>query len=249
MSYPSFSSIERLENLYCHITEKVDGTNGLIYIGDKYEAYYPYELIRFGSRNRWITTEDDNCGFANFFSQYKAELDDIIDLIRLEKGEVEKGYSSQIYGEWFGKGIQRGYNLEAKFFMPFSEYFATKMIDAGIAHIKMPVTLYSGKFSVEILEGCMNKLKDEGSQVVPGYNRPEGVVVYFPKHNFRLKETFEGPKWKDAIPKAEHDKKPKEKTIRPECPSCGKHMYQDKKTMDFNCMNFHCPSSLTYKKE
>lgn len=240
MSYPSFPSIERLENLYCHITEKVDGTNGLIELYDS-----SIEGVLFGSRNRYISANDDNMGFVSFFKNYTNQLGTLTNYIEEEK----LIYPIRIYGEWFGKGIQRGYNLEAKFFMPFNEYLAIKMIDAGIPHIKMPVTLYSGKFSVEILEGCMNKLKDEGSQVVPGYNRPEGVVVYFPKHNFRLKETFEGPKWKDAIPKAEHDKKPKEKTIRPECPSCGKHMYQDKKTMDFNCMNFHCPSSLTYKKE
>ena len=238
MSYPSFPSIERIENLYCHITEKVDGTNGLIEIHESC-----CDGVKFGSRNRYITSEDDNNGFARFFENRISMLFSSTNYIE----EENLIYPIQIYGEWFGKGIQRGYGLEEKYFMPFSEYLATKLIDAGVPNIKMPVTLYSGKFSVGTLDGCMNKLKDEGSQVIPGYNRPEGVVVYFPKYNFRLKETFEGPKWKDAIPKTEHDKKPKEKSIRPKCPSCGKHMYQDKKTMDFNCMNFHCPQSLTYK--
>ena len=237
--YPSFASIERLENLYCHITEKIDGTNGLIEIS---------RFVCFGSRNRYINTQDDNSGFATFFSKYQKELEDIFIAIDNEKqGCIEAPLL--IYGEWFGKGIQRGYNLEAKFFMPFSEYFATKMIDAGIPHIEMPVTLYSGKFSIEALDGCMNKLKDEGSQVIPGYNRPEGVVIYFPTYNFRLKETFEGPKWKGAIPKAEHDKKPIADDI-PICETCGRKKYLNKKDKTtWQCMNYHCSNSPNHPKE
>ena len=33
-NYSSFPSIERLENIYCIISEKIDGTNGLIEINE-----------------------------------------------------------------------------------------------------------------------------------------------------------------------------------------------------------------------
>lgn len=240
MSYPSFPSIERLENLYCHITEKVDGTNGLIKIS---------RYVCFGSRNRYITPEDDNNGFAKFFSKYQKELFSVFNTIDKEYPPNGIDAPLNIYGEWFGKGIQRGYGLAEKHFMPFSEFLATKLIDAGVPNIKMPVTLYSGKFSIATLDGCMNKLKDEGSQVIPGYNRPEGVVIYFPTYNFRLKETFEGPKWKDAIPKPEHDKKPITEDT-PICETCGRKKYLNKKDKTtWQCMNYHCPSSPNHPKE
>ena len=244
MSYPSFPSIERLENLYCHITEKVDGTNGLIEIGIQTDLLL---TVNFGSQNRYISSHDDNMGFVNFFEQHTGDIFNIYDMIKEEKGDIT--LPLHIYGEWFGKGIQRGYGLADKHFMPFSEFLATKLIDAGVPNIKMPVTLHSGKFSIATLDGCMNKLKDEGSQVIPGYNRPEGVVIYFPTYNFRLKETFEGPKWKDAIPKPEHDKKPTTEDI-PICETCGRKKYLNKKDKTtWQCMNYHCPSSPNHPKE
>ena len=127
-NYSSFPSIERLENIYCIISEKIDGTNGLIEINET--------NVRFGSRNRYISFSDDNAGFANFFRHYEAKLEDVAkDAITKElelNGETltscNESYPLRIYGEWFGCGIQRGYGLKDKFFMPFSSFYGEKKV-------------------------------------------------------------------------------------------------------------------------
>lgn len=49
------------------VTEKIDGTNGQIYIGEDGE-------FLIGSRTRWITPEMDNHGFARWATDHKDEL-------------------------------------------------------------------------------------------------------------------------------------------------------------------------------
>ena len=73
-NYNSFPSIERLENIYCIITEKIDGTNGLIEIHKAGSGCSPEQctafpcsvkdcdkepIVKFGSRNRYITYQDE----------------------------------------------------------------------------------------------------------------------------------------------------------------------------------------------
>lgn len=249
MSYPSFPSIERLENLHCVITEKIDGTNGLIeYWIDSNPNHFPYCQVRFGSRNRYITTTDDNSGFANFFFSHKSRILEIIG--NLEEPPTQ---SIRIYGEWFGKGIQRGYGLDQKYFMPFSSFWAEKMIEAGIPNIKEPAILYTGKFIEAEVDHQMGILKFDGSHVVPGYRNPEGIVIYFSHYNFRLKQTFTGPKWQTDEPKPEHDKKPKKEVEDlGNCQTCGKRLYRNKRTGDVACMNYYCiesPNNPINKKE
>lgn len=200
-NYNSFPSIERLENIYCVISEKIDGTNGLIEINET--------NVRFGSRNRYISFSDDNAGFANFFRHYEARFEDVAkDIITKEPESSDESYPLRIYGEWFGCGIQRGYGLKDKFFMPFSFFYGEKLIEYQVPNVITPNIMYTGKFSMEVVNTCMQQLKLNGSGVVKDYKQPEGIVIFFPKYNFRLKETFNGAKWKDGSPKSEHDKKP-----------------------------------------
>ena len=49
------------------ITEKIDGTNAQIFISEE-------GIILAGSRTRWITTQDDNFGFAKWVEENKEEL-------------------------------------------------------------------------------------------------------------------------------------------------------------------------------
>ena len=58
--------------------------------------------IHFGSRTRWITAEDDNCGFARWGMEHREEL------LRLGEGRH--------FGEWWGAGIQRKYGVADKRF-------------------------------------------------------------------------------------------------------------------------------------
>ena len=153
--------------------------------------------------------------------------------------------------EWFVKGIQRGYGLDEKYFMPFSSFYAEHMIKAGIPNIMMPNIMYTGKFSSTVVADCMDRLSSGGfHNLITNYDYPEGIVIYFPKYNFRLKQTFEGSKWERNITKPEHDKKPKlQKEDFGQCYNCGKRLYTVKDGTNIpKCMNIHCKESPNYKE-
>jgi len=70
------------------VTEKIDGTNGIIYIPPD------SSFIKAGSRNQWLAPgRQDNLGFAAWVFQNREDL-----------MSLGPGYH---YGEWWGKGIQR----------------------------------------------------------------------------------------------------------------------------------------------
>src|SRR3990167_9351566 len=98
IEFRPFSKIARLSREIV-ITEKIDGTNGVIAIGDDGE-------FAVGSRSRWITPDADNFGFAKWAYTHEAEL-----------RELGAGFH---YGEWWGQGIQRGYGLKEKRFSLFN---------------------------------------------------------------------------------------------------------------------------------
>ena len=90
--FEKFDKIARLSR-NCIITEKIDGTNAQVFIGENGE-------FLTGSRNRWITPEDDNAGFARWALENKEKL------LQLGPGRH--------FGEWWGSGIQRRYGLDRK---------------------------------------------------------------------------------------------------------------------------------------
>ena len=92
MEFQEFQKIARLSRDIV-ITEKIDGTNGVIGIEDDGVT------MHVGSRSRWLTVENgDNFGFALWALTHKDEL------LTLGPGLH--------YGEWWGSGIQRGYGLQ-----------------------------------------------------------------------------------------------------------------------------------------
>ena len=64
--FKEFPKMARLSR-ECIITEKLDGTNAQIYIDDN-------GVIMAGSRNKWVTPEDDNYGFAKWVDDNKTAL-------------------------------------------------------------------------------------------------------------------------------------------------------------------------------
>ena len=96
--FHAFRKITRLHR-ECIATEKIDGTNGLVWVGDD-------GTVRAGSRSRWITPEADNFGFARWVAEHAEEL-----------RALGIGYH---YGEWWGAGIQRRYGLDHKRFSLFN---------------------------------------------------------------------------------------------------------------------------------
>lgn len=176
--FQGFGKIARLRRS-CLITEKIDGTNAQVVIARVLETAQEDPTIldftrtldgdllamRAGSRSRWITPEADNFGFAAWV---KASADDLWDL-----GE------GRHYGEWWGQGIQRRYGLDGKRFSLFNA--ARWGDDTGnerprCCHV-VPV-LYEGIFTTEAVDLALEGLRRDGSHAAPGFDRPEGVIVY-----------------------------------------------------------------------
>lgn len=66
MEFQAFPKMSRLTREVI-VTEKIDGTNACIFIGEAGE-------FLVGSRTRWITPEQDNHGFASWAYANRDEL-------------------------------------------------------------------------------------------------------------------------------------------------------------------------------
>ena len=181
MEFRSFSKIARLSREMI-ITEKIDGTNGIIAIGENGE-------FQVGSRNKWLTDElgnieSDNAGFAQWAIKNREELT-----------TLGVGFH---YGEWWGSGIQRGYDLpkgEKRFSLFNVSRWSDDSIRPSCCHV-VP-TLYVGEFSTEAVNDQIQVLRDFGSYAAPGFKRPEGVVIFHTAGGYLFKKTLE----KDEQPK------------------------------------------------
>jgi len=177
--FEEFPKIARLSRR-CVITEKIDGTNAQVFI---HEGAGPAD-IRAGSRNRWLTAEQDNFGFAKWVEEHAGEL-------------IELG-PGRHFGEWWGSGIQRKYGLGEKRFSLFNTArWGTER--PSCCHV-VPV-LYEGLFHDEAVEDALRKLAGFGSFAAPGFMDPEGVVIWHEAARVLFKKTLvkdEEPKGKKA---------------------------------------------------
>lgn len=188
IEFDPFPKIPRL-NREMIITEKIDGTNATVFIDDNGNQFY-------GSRNRWITPEDDNYGFARWAKAHAEEL-----------AELGPGWHR---GEWWGLGIQRKYGLLKKRFSLFnvskwhghdesqlvlgsdldSLPFCQKRQPAPACCHVVPI-LYIGPFSEVAIQMVLSDLRRYGSRAAPDFMAPEGIVVYFPRAGTCFKVTCE----------------------------------------------------------
>lgn len=170
------------------MSEKLDGTNSQIFITD-------WGDFLTGSRNRWITPEDDNFGFARWAQERKEEL------LKLGPGRH--------YGEFWGKGIQRGYGLQEKRLSLFNTIRwcrhdeerqiipsvnpkVVKMQDRLPACVGLVPVLAKGVFCTLLYELAFEDLRRRGSAAVPGFMQPEGIVVHHIAGNVSFKVTLDG---------------------------------------------------------
>jgi hypothetical protein len=179
--FESFQKIPRLSR-DCVITEKLDGTNACVYIGESGE-------FLVGSRSRWITPEDDNYGFARWAHEQKEEL------LKLGVGRH--------WGEWWGAGIQRRYGLSEKRFSLFNTH---RWGDAAVrpACCSVVPVLHQGPFTTFYVTDALMRLEKFGSVAAPGFMDPEGVVIYHAAAGVLFKKTIKGDeegKHADAHPK------------------------------------------------
>ena len=172
LEFKGFGKIPRL-NRDIVITEKIDGTNGAIVIGEGGE-------FQAQSRKRIITPEDDNHGFANWAY---ANRDALIETL----GE---GYH---YGEWWGSGINRKYGLkgEDKRFSLFNTYRWSNVDLSAIPQLGVVPILYNGMFIEYEIKDVLDALKFFGSMAAPGFMEPEGIVIFHEHANQLFKVTLE----------------------------------------------------------
>lgn len=142
------------------VTEKIDGTNACVVIEADFHVYAQ-------SRKRVITPGDDNYGFAAWVEENRETL--VVDL-----------GPGRHFGEWWGRGIQRGYRLDDRRFSLFNTFRWSREAEHAFETEDLYVvpTLYVGKFDTSVIRDCINVLVDCGSMAARGYFDPEGVIAY-----------------------------------------------------------------------
>jgi len=198
LEFQGFPKMARLSREII-ITEKIDGTNAQILItgdGD----------LMAGSRTKWITTENDNHGFAKWVEGNRDEL------LKLGPGRH--------FGEWWGSGINKGYGLKngEKRFSLFNvsrwalygtEPKRTVTADPRIEKFQevlpevcgLVPELYRGDFDTMKINEVLEWLKVDGSIASKGFMKPEGIIIFHVAGNVGFKKTIE----KDEIPKSENE--------------------------------------------
>lgn len=174
--FQPYPKIPRL-NRAVMVTEKIDGTNAQIDIGED-------GTLRAGSRSRWITPANDNFGFARWVEGNRNEL------LKLGPGRH--------FGEWWGQGIQRGYGLTEKRFSLFNvkRWLGSEDLPACCSVVPF---LFAGPFDSRLIADQIDELRTRGSRAAPGFMKPEGVIVWHVAAGQAFKVTCE----KDEASKGE----------------------------------------------
>lgn len=196
MEFTPFQKIGRLKRTM-FVTEKIDGTNAQIVIQEQQPlppTSAPPLLSWFdlpddktynmwaGSRNRFLSLENDNFGFARWVSYNWQEL------AKLGPG--------QHFGEWWGQGIQRGYGLTEKRFSLFNTDRWLINPNRPACCRVVPLIAISEDFSC--VDAALDRLRMHGSQAAPGFMSAEGVVVYHTGTRSYAKVTLNGDQAKGS---------------------------------------------------
>lgn len=209
LEFESWGKTPRWVNETMTITEKIDGTNACIVIlpydeshdivlgrGEALSIATLHEdstatLYTFATQSRkkfiWPGKQSDNAGFATWAWENAAEI--IGDL----------GYGKH-YGEWWGRGIQRGYEQDTKRFSLFNPWRYDAQGDRVFTVKEMGTVpiLCSGDAGDEKVHQMLDFLKEYGSVAAPGYMNPEGIIVSY-KLSQRSYKAFVND---DGIPKS-----------------------------------------------
>ena len=197
MEFQAWPKTPRL-NRQMVVTEKLDGTNAAVVIApaEGFAASDPdvIEIMEVAgvdhvvcaqSRKRFVTPQSDNFGFSRWVSENAPGL-------------VEALGPGTHFGEWWGQGIQRGYGLKEKRFSLFNtnrwEYNDPR--HEGVPGLGTVPVLFTGLFDSSIINDIVTYDLEE-SYAAPGFNNPEGVVVW---HD-AARQSFKVLKENDDIPK------------------------------------------------
>ena len=181
--FRAFEKIPRF-NREVILTEKIDGTNAQIVIfpaneigveglvpsdplavfQDTYGLAFKAGLcIAAGSRSRYVLPgKQDNFGFAGWV---QSNADALFDL-----------GVGQHFGEWYGQGIQRTYDLPERRFALFNAgRWTAENVPSCVSVVPI---VGQGMLTDGVIGRAVEKLREGGSAAVPGFMRPEGVIVF-----------------------------------------------------------------------
>ena len=161
------------------VTEKIDGTNAAIVVGDEGIGIFAQ------SRTRIITPEDDNYGFARWVADNSEELASLLG-------------PGRHFGEWWGQGIQRKYGLDHKRFSLFNTARYADLWVASDLPLDVVPVMYQGPFCEQEIKDALTQLADNGSWAAPGFPDPEGIIVFHSAAQTMFKVTLKG----DEAPKS-----------------------------------------------
>lgn len=179
--FKEFGKILHIGKLWMAITQKIHGSNAQIYI---YQGPNGELDLMCGSRNRWLSVDDDNFGFCNFVMEHKQDF-------------IEKLGVGRHFGEWTGPGINSGEGLTQKIFVLFNWHRWTgKQLPPRCVPVPL---LYRGAISLDKITETMDKLKQDGSMLVAGYMKPEGAVIEIDGQFYKNVFDNEEVKWKEKV--------------------------------------------------
>lgn len=205
MEFEGWPKIPRL-NGDMVITEKLDGTNAGIIIepctldpadiaqGNWRLAPGAFNLIQLAaeffwvgaqSRNRLITPLSDNAGFAAWVDDHAHAL-------------VKTLGPGRHFGEWWGKGIQRGYDMPGKRFSLFNVDRWQDVDLSAVFGLGVVPVLVRHTFNTTVIKAMVDDLRSAGSVAAPGFMRAEGVVVW----HSRARQLFKVLVENDDTPKS-----------------------------------------------
>lgn len=196
IEFEAFPKIPRLRREVA-VTEKIDGTNACIQImpislmGEQ-GSPLPLAETRLSdgevyglwaqSRSHFVTPgKKDNYGFAGWVQR------NFLELAQLGPGKH--------FGEWWGNGIQRGYEQGAKRFSLFNVARWQPGRDTPPSIVSVVPLLGYAQF--HDIDALLDKLRTEGSVAAPGFMKPEGIVVWHSQSKQSYKVLLEN----DEIPK------------------------------------------------
>lgn len=97
------------------------------------------------------------------------------------------------FGEWYGAGILRGYGLTEKRFALFNSFRwadgSGRPACCGVVPVLAKTSMMEAPTAIK---AAMERLEKEGSLIVPGFMKPEGIVIFSEASGTYFKMTFDG---------------------------------------------------------
>lgn len=192
-----FAPMPKIPRLHgdVHVTEKLDGTNACFEYAQTPNGY----IVGACSRNRRLfQLELDTAGLPRFVGEGprwdgKGDNAGFGAWVLANLDELRRLGYGRHFGEWYGKGIQRGYGLDHKRFALFRAPKAG--VPEGCPVSVVPELDVWGEFDTGRLALLMAELRLSGSQAVPGFMDPEGIVCFHARSGQLFKYTYDaGPK-------------------------------------------------------